>query len=217
MADYAARRTAMVDTQVRPSDVTKFPIINAMLSVAKEDFVHSGQRETSYVGENIDLGQGRVILEPRTMAKMLDGLDIQPTETVLDVGCGLGYSSAIISKLADFVVALEDQETLANEAQDLLSQAGADNVAVQAGAMQDGAPKHGPYDVITIQGGVETIPEALLDQLRDGGRIAAIFVEQGLAVCRIGNKSKGTVTWRYAFNAGAPVVQGFEAAREFAL
>ena len=217
MADYAARRTAMVDTQVRPSDVTKFPIINAMLSVAKEDFVHAGQRETSYVGENIDLGQGRVILEPRTMAKMLDGLDIQPTETVLDVGCGLGYSSAIISKLADFVVALEDQETLANEAQDLLSQAGADNVAVQAGAMQDGAPKHGPYDVITIQGGVETIPEALLDQLRDGGRIAAIFVEQGLAVCRIGNKSMGTVTWRYAFNAGAPVVQGFEAAREFAL
>ena len=73
MADYAARRTAMVDTQVRPSDVTKFPIINAMLSVAKEDFVHAGQRETSYVGENIDLGQGRVILEPRTMAKMLDG------------------------------------------------------------------------------------------------------------------------------------------------
>ena len=217
MADYAARRTAMVDTQVRPSDVTKFPIINAMLSVAKEDFVHAGQRETSYVGENIDLGQGRVILEPRTMAKMLDGLDIQPTETVLDVGCGLGYSSAIISKLADFVVALEDQETLANEAQDLLSQAGADNVAVQAGAMQDGAPKHGPYDVITIQGGVETIPAALLDQLRDGGRIAAIFVEQGLAVCRIGNKSMGTVTWRYAFNAGAPVVQGFEAAREFAL
>ena len=217
MADYAARRTAMVDTQVRPSDVTKFPIINAMLSVAKEDFVLAGQRETSYVGENIDLGQGRVILEPRTMAKMLDGLDIQPTETVLDVGCGLGYSSAIISKLADFVVALEDQETLANEAQDLLSQAGADNVAVQAGAMQDGAPKHGPYDVITIQGGVETIPAALLDQLRDGGRIAAIFVEQGLAVCRIGNKSMGTVTWRYAFNAGAPVVQGFEAAREFAL
>ena len=217
MADYAARRTAMVDTQVRPSDVTKFPIINAMLSVAKEDFVHAGQRETSYVGENIDLGQGRVILEPRTMAKMLDGLDIQPTETGLDVGCGLGYSSAIISKLADFVVALEDQETLANEAQDLLSQAGADNVAVQAGAMQDGAPKHGPYDVITIQGGVETIPAALLDQLRDGGRIAAIFVEQGLAVCRIGNKSMGTVTWRYAFNAGAPVVQGFEAAREFAL
>lgn len=217
MADYAARRTAMVDTQVRPSDVTKFPIISAMLSVAKEDFVHAAQRETAYVGENISLGDDRVILEPRTLAKMLDGLDIQPDETVLDLGCGFGYSSAVIAHLAQVVVAVEDQEALVEEAQDIVARAGVDNVALQHGALAQGDAKHGPYDVITIQGGVEVIPAALLDQLREGGRIGAIFVEPGLAVCRIGHKSQGNVKWRYAFNAGAPVLHGFEKKQEFAL
>ena len=217
MADYAARRTAMVDTQVRPSDVTKFPIINAMLSVAKEDFVHDRQREIAYVGENIALGEGRVILEPRTLAKMLDGLNIQPDETVLDLGCGLGYSSAVIAHLAEVVVAVEDQEDLATEAQSLLATTGADNVAVQHGPLNAGDPKHGPYDVITIQGGVEEVPQAILDQLREGGRIGVVFVQAGLATCQIGHKSKEKVTWRYGFNAGAPVLAGFEKSAAFAL
>ena len=72
MSDFLARRTMMVDTQVRPSDVTKFPIIEAMLAVPREDFVPAAQREAAYMGENLDLGQGRVLLEPRTLAKMLD-------------------------------------------------------------------------------------------------------------------------------------------------
>ena len=217
MADFSARRTAMVDTQVRPSDVTKFPVIGAMLHVAKEDFVHAHQRETAYVGENIPLGGDRVVLEPRTLGKMLDGLNIQPGETVLDLGCGLGYSSAVIAHMAEVVIAIEDQDALASEAQEILARAGADNVAVQTGALSEGDPKHGPYDVITIQGGVEIVPPSVLDQLRDGGRIGAIFVSPGLAVCKIGHKSNGIVTWRYAFNGGAPVLRGFEKHQEFAL
>ncbi len=98
MTDFSKRRTMMVDTQVRPSDVTKFPIIDAMLNVAREDFVPTAQREAAYVGENLNLGQGRVLLEPRSLAKMLDVLAIDADELVLDVGCTLGYSTAVIAR-----------------------------------------------------------------------------------------------------------------------
>ncbi len=100
MLDNAANRTMMVDTQVRPSDVTKFPIIDAMLTVRREAFVPQSKRNVAYVGENIDIGVGRVVLEPRTFAKMLDALDIQRSDVVLDIGCGLGYSSAVLAHMA---------------------------------------------------------------------------------------------------------------------
>ncbi|MCV2882623.1 protein-L-isoaspartate O-methyltransferase family protein [Actibacterium sp. XHP0104] len=217
MTDYATRRRMMVDTQVRPSDVTKFPIIDAMLSVQRENFVPTEKREAAYIGENVDLGGGRVVLEARTLAKMLDAMDIQNDELVLDVGCGLGYSSAVIARMAEAVVAVEEDETLAAEAETALAAAGADNVAVIAGPLAAGSAKHGPYDVIMLQGSVEHIPAALTDQLREGGRIAALFMEGALGVCRVGYKIDGAVTWRFSFNAGAPVLPGFERQRAFTL
>lgn len=217
MTDFAARRTMMVDTQVRPSDVTKFPIIDAMLSVAREEYVPDGMREAAYVGENIDLDDGRVMLEPRTLAKMLDALNVQPSELVLDLGCGLGYSAAVLARLADFVIAVEETEDRANEAQGILSAQGVDNVAVVAGPLAEGNEKNGPYDVIMVQGAVETVPAALLEQLKDGGRIACIFAEGMLGTVKIGYKIDGDMVWRPNFSAGAPVVSGFEAPREFAL
>ena len=100
MTDFSNRRIMMVDTQVRPSDVTKFPIIEAMLAIPREAYVPAAAREAAYMGENLTIGAGRVMLEPRTLAKILDALDIQPTDLVLDVGCGLGYSSAVIARFA---------------------------------------------------------------------------------------------------------------------
>lgn len=217
MADFLARRTAMVDTQVRPSDVTKFPIIEAMLAVPKEDFVPQAQRQAAYVGENISLGGDRVILEARTMGKLLDAVNIQPDETVLDLGCGYGYSSALMSRMAEAVIAVESDEAMAEEAQSILSSVGADNVAVLPGKLAEGQKKHGPYDVIVIEGAVEELPDALLEQLRDGGRIAAIFAEGELGTCRVGHKSSGVVTWRRAFNASAPVIEEFRRVESFAL
>ncbi|MEO0745539.1 MAG: protein-L-isoaspartate O-methyltransferase [Pseudomonadota bacterium] len=217
MTDFTARRIMMVDTQVRPSDVTKFPIIDAMLSVPREDFVPTALREAAYMGENLELGAGRVMLEPRTLAKMLDALDIAGDELVLDVGAGYGYSSAVVARMAEAVVALEEDEAMAADAQDALMEAGADNVVPHIGALADGAPDHGPYDVIVIQGGVSDVPQALLDQLKDGGRIAALFVEGALGEVRIGYKQDQKVSWRRAFNAGAPVMRGFERHSAFQL
>ncbi|MCE6950874.1 protein-L-isoaspartate O-methyltransferase [Cereibacter sphaeroides] len=217
MTDFATRRVMMVDTQIRPSDVTKFPIIDAMLAVPREAYVPRAMREMAYMSENVAISPNRVVLEPRTLAKLLDTLNIQPTESVLDVGCGLGYSCAVIARLAEAVVGLEEDEALASEAQRTLSTEGVDNAAVIVGALTGGAAKHGPYDVITVQGGVETVPQALLDQLKEGGRIGCLFMEGPLGVARIGYKVDGAVTWRPAFNASAPVLPGFETKRDFAL
>ncbi|WP_347310689.1 protein-L-isoaspartate O-methyltransferase family protein [Defluviimonas sp. SAOS-178_SWC] len=217
MTDFAARRTMMVDTQVRPSDVTKFPIIDAMLGVPREDYVPGGQREAAYVGGNLDIGGGRVMLEARTLAKMLDALDIHPADLVLDVGCGLGYSTAVIARMAEAVVAVEEDAALAGQAQARLSSGGVDNAAVIEGPLAAGAAKHGPYDAIVIEGAAEQVPDAILAQLKDGGRIACLFMEGALGLCRIGHKVDGAVSWRFAFNASAPVLPGFEVRREFAL
>ncbi len=217
MTDFAARRTMMVDTQIRPSDVTKFPIIAAMLAIPREAYVPAERREAAYMGEHVTLGGGRVVLEPRTLAKMLDALDIQPDETVLDIGCGLGYSTAVIARMAEAVVAVEEDEARVAEAQRTLSSQGVDNAAVMAGPLAAGAPKAGPYDVIVLQGGVEILPEAVLAQLKEGGRIGCIFMEGALGVARVGYRIDGQITWRQAFNATAPVLPGFAARKVFTL
>lgn len=217
MSDFASRRVMMVDTQVRPSDVTKFPIIEAMLSVPREVYVPDDRREAAYVGENLPLGGGRVLLEARTLAKLLDAIDLRPGEMVLDLGCGLGYSAAVIARLVGTVVAIEEDEAMAADAQRLLSEEGVDNTLVLAGPLAAGAAKHAPYDAIMLQGGVETVPDALLQQLKDGGRIGAVFMDGPLGTAKIGYKSDGHVTWRSVFNATAPVLDGFRKARAFAL
>ena len=217
MTDFSARRTMMVDTQVRPSDVTKFPIIDAMLDTPREVFVPSHLQEAAYVGETLDLAPGRVMLEPRTLAKMLDALDISNDELVLDIGCGLGYSSAVMARMAEAVIAVEDDESMAADAQGILIEQGADNVVVHHGPLTDGAAQHGPYDVIAVQGAVAHLPEGLADQLKDGGRMACLFAEGALGVVRIGYKMDGRMNWRFAFNAGAPVLPGFEKHSAFTL
>lgn len=217
MTDFAARRTMMVDTQVRPSDVTKYTIIEAMLTIPREAFVPADKREAAYVGEHVGLGGGRVVIDPRTLAKMLDALDIQPSELVLDLGCGLGYSTAVIARMAEAVVAVEEDEAMAAEAQRILSSQGADNAAVVTGKLAQGAAKSGPYDVIILQGAIEVLPAAIEAQLKEGGRVAALFMEGNLGIARVGYKIDGRITWRQVFNASAPVLPGFAAHKAFAL
>ncbi len=217
MSDFTTRRTMMVDTQVRPQDVTKFTVLEAMLHVPRESYVPDALREAAYISENLSLGASRVMLEPRTFAKLLDALDIDSHEVVLDVGCGLGYSTAVIARLADAVVAVEEDADMAKEAQTLLSGNGVDNAAVIEAVLAEGAAKHGPYDVIVLEGAAEHVPAAILDQLKEGGRIGCLFAENALGVARVGYKIDGDVTWRYDFNASAPVLNGFEQPASFAL
>ena len=215
MTDFAAAREAMVDCQVRPSDVTRYPIIEALLRVPREDFVPPALRPIAYVGEHVSLAPGRVLLDPRVFAKTLDALDIGPSDLVLDVGCGLGYSTAVICRLAEAVIALEEDAAMAQEAETQLAGHGADNAVIEQGPLAAGIARHGPFDAVIIEGGVETVPEAFTAQLKPGGRIAAIFVDGAGGKARLGLRTAEGIAWRRIFDATAPVLPGFEKAKAF--
>lgn len=217
MTDFASRRLMMVDTQVRPSDVTKFPLIEAMLAIPREKFVPAAMVELAYLGDTFEIAPDRILLEPRALTKMLDTLALQSDELVLDLAVGMGYSSAVIARVAKTVIAVEPVGALADAAEAALASIGASNVIVERGPLIEGAPQHGPYDAMIVQGGIELFPDTLTDQLKEGGRVAAIFMENALGVVRIGVKRQGVIRWRDAFNAAAPVLEAFTAEREFAL
>lgn len=217
MPDFAARRTMMVDTQVRPADVTKLPIIESMLTLPRERFVPGPLAEAAYVGENLALGGGRVLLDPRTLAKLLEMLDVKPSDLVLDLAPATGYSSAVIARMAEAVVAVEPDASFADEAEAAFEEVGATNIVLERGPAEAGAAAHGPYDAIIVEGGIEHFPEALVAQLKEGGRVAALFLDGALGVARLGVKHGGVLRWRDVFNAAAPVLEGFAAERSFAL
>lgn len=217
MPDFTQLRTTMVDTQVRPSDVTKFPVIEAMLSVPREAYVPVAKRDAAYAGGDIEIAPGRVVLDPRVLAKMLDALNIRPDDLVLDIGAGLGYSTAVIAHMAEAVIAVEENEDLAEQCSVTLGEQGVDNAVVETGALSQGAAQHGPYDAIILQGGAVQIPVTITDQLKEGGRIGCIFLDGALGIAKVGHKTDGQINWRMSFNATAPVLPGFEGESAFVL
>lgn len=211
MTDFASRRVTMVDTQVRPQDVTKFPIIAAMLAVPREAYVPAAAREAAYVGQNVTLAPGRVALEPRSLAKLLDALDVNPGETALVIAAGYGYAAAVLADMGAKVTALESDATMAEAARANLGAL----AQVVTGPLAEGVK--GGFDLILIEGAIEALPPAIAAQLNEGGRIGAIFMEGPLGIGRIAHKLDGKIGWRQVFNATAPVLPGFEAPRAFVL
>ncbi len=215
MTDFEAARVAMVDCQVRPSDVTSFPIIDAMLRIPRERFVPSALRSVCYAGAHVRLGEGRVLLDPRVFSKMLDAAEVGPEDLVLDLGCGLGYSTAVLARLCAAVVGVESDAAMTRQAGETLTALELDNAVVKEGELAAGDPAEGPYDVIFVNGGVETLPEALTGQLRDGGRLVAIFMEGEVGHCVVATRNGDVLERRRVFDATAPLLDGFRKAPEF--
>ncbi|MFT6773189.1 MAG: protein-L-isoaspartate(D-aspartate) O-methyltransferase [Paracoccaceae bacterium] len=217
MIDFEAARTAMVDRQVRPSDVTSFPIIEAMLAVPRERFVPSALRQVCYAGDDLPLGAGRMLLDPRVFAKMIDAADIDPGDLVLDVACGMGYSTAVLARLAAAVIAVESDAGLAKQAAATLTALEVDNAVVETRTLAEGAPAHAPYNVIFINGALETLPESLGAQLREGGRLVAIEAHGAVGRACVWTRGPGGLTARRAFDALGPVLPGFTREAAFEL
>ncbi|MEM9783174.1 MAG: protein-L-isoaspartate O-methyltransferase [Pseudomonadota bacterium] len=215
MTDFESARRAMVDTQVRPSDVTRYAIIEAMLAVPRERFVSGAMRDMAYAEVDVPLGEGRALLAPRTIAKMLEAARIDPGDLVLDLAPGTGYSTAVIARMAEAVVAIEASDSLRSVAQARLDELEVMNAAVSPGAPADGDPDHGPYDVIFLNGAVERVAPALTDQLKDGGRLVAVFRDGPLGRCRVLTRAGDALSDRRAFDVDAPLLDGFAKDRVF--
>jgi len=215
MKSFERARQAMVDCQIRPSDVTRYAIIEAMLWAPRERFVPKAWREVAYAGTEIEIGEGRALLEPRVLAKMLEEAQVDAGDLVLDLAPGTGYSTAVIARIAEAVVAVEPDPGLAEQAQRLLTELEVHNAVVSAGDPAVGDPDHGPFDVILINGGVERLPDALTDQLKAGGRLVVIDMAGEAGKCRVLTRAHGGVTAWTAFDATARILPGFEKPRVF--
>ena len=172
-------------------------------------------KPVAYLGEHVPLAPGRVVLDPRVFAKMLEAIDVTPRDLVLDVGSGLGYSAAVLARLAEAVVGVEADAALAAEAEATLRAQGVDNAVVEAGPLAAGVPGHGPYDAVVVEGGIEVLPQAIADQLKPGGRIVAIVMNGANGQARLGLKTPQGIDWRRVFDASAPILPGFAAAKAF--
>ncbi|ESY78702.1 protein-L-isoaspartate O-methyltransferase [Mesorhizobium sp. LNHC221B00] len=218
-ADFSELRVKMVDGQVRTTDVTSAPLLDAMLSVPREDFVGAAQRELAYIDEDIRIATGaggaRYLMEASPLAKLMQLAEISAADSALDVGCGTGYASALLSRLAKSVVALESDPALAETARSTLSSLGCGNVTVVQGPLAQGHAAKAPYNVIFIGGSIEKVPESLLDQLAEGGRLVAVEGQGNSGVARLFFKAGGVVTGRRAFNAAIKPLPGFEREHAF--
>ena len=219
--EFEQRRIKMVDGQLRTTDVTRASVLDAMLSVPREEFVPRARAELAYIDEDILVAEAsggapaRFLMEPSPFAKLLQLAEIGAGDFVLDIGCATGYSSAVLSQIASSVVALECDETLAATANEKLAELGYDNVAVVTGDLQTGCPDEAPFDVIIIGGAVDEVPEKLFEQLRDGGRLVTVVGHGNAGAAHVFYNADGVVSGRKAFNAAVRPLPGFEKVAEF--
>lgn len=211
MPDYATARHNMVEGQVRPNRVTEPLIVEAMETLPRELFVPKSLRGMAYVDEDLPIGNGRFLLQPMVLARLLQEAQIEPGDVVLDIGCGTGYSTAVIARLANTVIGLESDPELPQKATGLLAQIGADNTVVLQGNLRDGHPPQSPYQVIVLNGAAAEIPDALRRQLSDGGRLVGIeqvspVMGKAVLISRFGD----AFSERALFEAAVPYLPGFE-------
>jgi protein-L-isoaspartate(D-aspartate) O-methyltransferase len=215
MFDTVAARRMMVDGQVRTADVTDPDLIAAMLTVPRERFVPSALAEQAYRDGDIAIGGGRVLLKPMVLAKLIQAAQVGSGSHVLDVGCGTGYSSAVLARVAGSVVALEQDEALAQDAKATLAAIAGGSVTVATAPLIAGWPAAAPYDVILLNGATEVVPEALGRQLKPDGRLACIFGCGPIGKAMIYRLAEGHLVGRPVFDAAAPLLPGFVAAPAF--
>jgi len=217
MSDFETARLAMVNSQIRPNDVTDHRIQDAMAELPRERFLPKSQAAKAYADIEAEVADGRYLLTPRDFAKLIQAVDIKPTDVVLDIACARGYSTAVLARLAETVVGLEQSGAgLADKATEALQSVNADNSVVVEGDLKAGVPGQGPFDVIVVNGAVAETPRAWLDQLVVGGRLAVIERDGLVGRACVYTKAEDTAGDRAVFDTAPPYLTGFEPKAKFA-
>ena len=214
--NFEQARLNMVENQVRANRVTDPAVLAAMEAVPRELFVPKPMRGIAFVDEDLPLDNGRFLIEPLVLARMIQGVAVRTSDVVLDVGCATGYSAAVLAHIASTVVALEADRDMIQRATRTLTDLALDNAVVVGGALADGYPGQAPYDVILLGGAVASVPDSLRRQLADGGRLVAVVGDGRW-------NSKITVVERHGdafgrrvlFDAATPPLPGFAPAETF--
>lgn len=217
MSEFETARKQMVDCQIRPSDVTDRRLIAAFLDIPRHLFVPRARRASAYSDGQVQVGDARSLMRPRDFAKMVHAADIQPHELVLDIACARGYSTAVLARMAGTVVGLESDEDSLSRASGLLPDAGADNAVVIEGDLAAGVAKQGPFDVIFVNGAIDSVPQAWFDQLALGGRLVAVIRKGPIGKATVFTRSAAGIGERVVFDAHVAPLPGFQAEAGFAL
>ena len=215
MLDMAKARVLMVEAQLRTNDVTDARVLEVMSRLPRERFVPENKRHLAYSDACVPLGGDRYLMDPRCFGKLMQLAELSEGDRVLDVACGLGYSTAALASVAHEVIGLEEDESLAAEATRAMREYGAGRAKIVRGALVDGYPAGGPYDVIFFNGSVQAVPQAIVSQLRDGGRLVAIFIDGPVGKAHFCVQKGGALSHRVAFDATVPLLQRFERSRSF--
>jgi len=213
--DFGAARKNMIESQLRTNRIVDEALLAVMADVPRERFVPEHMQRVAYVDEDLAIGGGRHIIEPLVLASMIQAAAVQPTDAVLDIASGTGYAVAVMARLAGTVFALESDAALAARAGELYSEMAPDNVVPVDGPLAEGCAEHAPFDVILIEGAVERIPDTILDQLGEGGRLVAVVLEQGVGRLTVTRKSGGHFSHRATRDANTPPLAAFRRPPEF--
>ena len=200
---------SMIAGQIRPNNVNDPRIIEALEAVPREAFVPKVKREVAYLDEDLEVAPGRYIMEPMVLARLIGAAGVTPDDVILDVGCATGYSTAVLSRLGNVVVGLEEDPELAEAATRTLEELDFENAALIQGPLKDGVAAQGPFQVIFLNGAVDDVPRALLEQLAEGGRLVTVLnkggVGRGHIITLVGeNYGRADV-----FDAAVPYLPGF--------
>src|SRR5579871_3484023 len=208
MTDFAAARTHMIESQLRPNRVTDERVLEAFARVRRELFVPEAVRAIAYIDEDLPIGRGRCVIEPRVAARLIQAAAPQRTDTALVVGAGTGYEAAVLSGLTRTVVALEEDPQLARAA---LVEENLANVSVVEGRLADGHRARAPYDVILFAGAIAELPDEIATQLAEDGRLVAVIEAAGEGIGRavMAIRSGGVIARRILFDAAIPFLPGF--------
>ena len=216
--EFDILRKNMVDSQLKPNKIVNQELIDAFLRVPREIFVSKKSVNQSYIDDNIDLTKNRFLLNPMVISRLIQSLEIKKNHTILIIGSNVGYSSIIISYLCNTVIGIESIKSFYELSTSILLKLNVNNVAIIKRNIEYGFPDQQPYDNILIEGGVNFVPEIILNQLTENGKLATVEIdENNIGKAVLFKKQKNNFSKRFLFDANVPLLEVFKNKYSFEL